>query len=469
MNKKARSLFLALFSFLIALSFMKLPTEASNGISKTVRVGYYQNEVFQEGASEKAVKSGYAYEYYRKISEYTGWNYEYVYGDFVTIYNMLLKGEVDVVAGLAYTPERSNLISYPENPMGSEQYSLVKHDGDETITTNPSSLDGKSIGVLDSAIKDALEEFLKNKHVNANVVSFNDYDALLSAFDKREIDTFAGENDGIYDRSHAETLYTFGESDYYICTSKDRPDLLKELNEAQTQLFMEYPDYISTLRNKYYPVTLASRAFTPSERNWLNSHDSVVVGYLNNYLPYSDTNENGKVTGVVKDLVPHIFKELGYDSITVNYKPYDSYDDMVTAMEEGEIELAFPVGGGLFFSEEDGMFISSPVISSLTDLIYSTDYYDNSNQSFAVNENNKLQYYYIMNHYPDAKIEFYSSTDACLKAVLNGEATYTTLNGLRTAAMLKRADYDKLSFRQLGYADDRCFGIKIVRYTRSPF
>ena len=30
----------------------------------TVRVGYYENEVFQEGAQEGAVKSGYAYEYY---------------------------------------------------------------------------------------------------------------------------------------------------------------------------------------------------------------------------------------------------------------------------------------------------------------------------------------------------------------------------------------------------------------------
>ena len=44
---------------------------ASTG--KTVRVGYYENEVFEEGAAEGAVKSGYAYEYYRKISEYTGW------------------------------------------------------------------------------------------------------------------------------------------------------------------------------------------------------------------------------------------------------------------------------------------------------------------------------------------------------------------------------------------------------------
>ena len=62
----------------------------------TVRVGYYENEVFQEGAEDGAIKTGYAYEYYRKISEYTGWKYEYVYGDYSVLYQKLLDGEIDL-------------------------------------------------------------------------------------------------------------------------------------------------------------------------------------------------------------------------------------------------------------------------------------------------------------------------------------------------------------------------------------
>ncbi|MBP5606480.1 MAG: hypothetical protein J6X60_13230, partial [Ruminiclostridium sp.] len=64
---------------------LSLRTFADNG-TEHVRVGYYENEVFQEGAEDGAVKTGYAYEYYRRISEYTGWNYEYVYGDFNEMY-----------------------------------------------------------------------------------------------------------------------------------------------------------------------------------------------------------------------------------------------------------------------------------------------------------------------------------------------------------------------------------------------
>lgn len=45
---------------------------------KTVRVGWYEspfNSMDQHGR-----RSGYAYEYERKIAAYTGWDYEYVEG-----------------------------------------------------------------------------------------------------------------------------------------------------------------------------------------------------------------------------------------------------------------------------------------------------------------------------------------------------------------------------------------------------
>ena len=75
---------------LVTLLLLLPPTAVAGSEPRTVRVGYYENDVFQEGAREGAVKTGYAYEYYRKLSEYTGWKYEYVYGDFSQVYRMLL-------------------------------------------------------------------------------------------------------------------------------------------------------------------------------------------------------------------------------------------------------------------------------------------------------------------------------------------------------------------------------------------
>ena len=137
---------------------------------KTVRVGYYENEVFEEGAQEDAVKNGYAYEYYQKLSEYTGWQYEYVYGEFGDLYQMLVDGQIDFLAGLAYREDREDLIGYPDLAMGNENYNLVKHDSDNTVTADPATLNGRKIGVLDSAMASVLKDFLKDHNVEAEVV-----------------------------------------------------------------------------------------------------------------------------------------------------------------------------------------------------------------------------------------------------------------------------------------------------------
>ncbi len=50
-----------ILSVLLALLLPLCAIFASD--NNVVKVGYYENEVFQEGAEEGAVKKGYAYEY----------------------------------------------------------------------------------------------------------------------------------------------------------------------------------------------------------------------------------------------------------------------------------------------------------------------------------------------------------------------------------------------------------------------
>ena len=100
---KRQKTVIACFAMLISLMLLAgiiFPARAFavDNNSETVKVGYYENEVFQEGARQGSVKTGYAYEYYQKLSEYTGWHYEYVYGDFSDLYQKLLDGEIDVLA-----------------------------------------------------------------------------------------------------------------------------------------------------------------------------------------------------------------------------------------------------------------------------------------------------------------------------------------------------------------------------------
>ena len=428
---------------------------------EVVRVGYYENEVFEEGAREGAVKTGYAYEYYRKLSEYTGWKYEYVYGGFQELYEMLLDGEIDLLAGLAWREERAGQIGYPDAVMGSESYYLVKHDEDVGITADPATLNGCRIGVLDSVMVSVLEQYLESFRVSAEVEAFSDYTQLFEAFDSHSVDVIAAESDGAHGREHSEVLSVFGASDYYLCVSADRPDLLAELNAAQTLLAAEEPNYLNSLRVKYYSISFTARAFSQAERDWMDTHDTLHIGYLENYLPYSGTDETGGVTGVIRDVIPAILDTLGMEDITVTYTGYRSYDDMIADMSTGAIDAAFPVGGGLYYSEENGIYQSSAVASAPTELVYRGEFSDQTTSHFAVNENNRMQYYYVRTYFPEAEITFCPSIDDCLEAVLSGKTTCTTLNGLRANDILKNREYEDLSLRQTSYGDDRCFGVEI--------
>ena len=451
------------FTCLLLLVVSVYPAEAfAEGQEQpAVRVGYYENEVFQEGASEGAVKTGYAYEYYRKLSEYTGWRYEYVYGSFGELYQKLLDGEIDLLAGLAYREDRADLIGYPKSIMGNESYYLVKHDSDMEITADPATLNGKKIGVLDSAMVDVLNRYLEEHGVEADVISYRDQIPLFDAFDDGTLDILAAESDGAHGRDHAEVLSVFGASEYYLCVSNNRPDLLAELNTAQTLLAAEEPNYISSLSAKYYSLSVTAQAFSAAEREWVNTHNALHIGYLENYLPYSGTDEDGQVDGLIRDVVPDLLNALGISGIEVSYRGYQSYDGMIAAMTDGTIDVAFPVGGGLYYSEENGIYQSTALVSAPTELVFRRNFTEETPQRFAINENNRMQYYYVRTNFPEAEISFYPSIDACLEAVLSGNATCTTLNGLRANDILKNRKYEGLSLRQSTRNDDRSFGVEI--------
>ena len=236
-----------------------------------MRVGYYENEVFREGAREGAVKTGYAYEYYRKLSEYTGWVYEYAYGEFGELYQMLPDGEIDLLAGLAWTEERAPRIGYPKAVMGRESCYLVKHKEDVCISSDLASLNGCRIGVLDSAMVGVLNRYLDEHRVTAEGCAYPDYTQLFEAYESHEVDVLAAESDGAYGREQSEVLTVFGASDYYLCVNIHRPDLLEELNTAQTLFAAEEPNYLHSLSAKYYSVSVTARAFSQAERDWMDA------------------------------------------------------------------------------------------------------------------------------------------------------------------------------------------------------
>lgn len=193
----------------------------------------------------------------------------------------------------------------------------------------------------------------------------------------------------------------------------------------------------------------------------MDTHDEVKIGYLENYLPHSDTDDSGEVTGLVKDVIPQIFDLLGVSHIAIHYQGFENYDEMMDSVERGDTDAVFPIGGGLYFSEENGIYQTNPVIQTSNELIFSGKYTDSTSSHFGVNRNNRIHEYFVKTYFPDAEITQYSSVEECLDAVLSGAVSSTFLNGLRANDILKNRKYRELSLLHLNWNDDRCFGVRI--------
>lgn len=258
---------------LLCLMLNLLPSstvQASNYEPKTVRVSYVIYNGFQDG-TEGNPKSGYGYEYLQELSYQANWQYEYVYGGFNELLTKLRCGEIDIMGNLSYTPERAQDISFPAREQGREQYHLyVVEDRADIKADDPSTLSGKRIGVNKGSYPAELfSKWLREHNVSCKLIPYTNGN-------QRNSDTINGVIDGTVSsilvpdpnsKKQLRALLQIGSSSYYIGVSKKRPDILADLNLAQTKLLQFDWYYNERVFLKYYGdnnVTLSN--ISPEDR-----------------------------------------------------------------------------------------------------------------------------------------------------------------------------------------------------------
>ena len=428
---------------------------------KIVKVGYYENEKFQEGAAEGAVKSGYAYEYYQKISTYNGWRYEYVYGSWSDIYDAFVNGDIDLLAGLGYAEERLEIMNYPHYPMGYESYYLFVRGDDSSITVDASTLNGKKVGTISGLLEKSIREWLEGNNVDAEIIIYDDVNDRDQALADGEVDAIIGEGASVGAKENIFPLLKIKNVDMYICVAKEREDLLKDLNLAQEYLDSKEPYYINDLSKEYFGQNAISLQVAAEEREWLEMHDyTITIGYMDNFLPYCGTDENGNATGIMVDVIKEAFSKIkSAKPIKFEYRPYNSTEDMIQAIHNHDIEIMFPISNDIYYSEQNNLYHSADVITSAMNLVYMGDPTEAEQGILAINKNNQIQYNYVTNYFPDNEVIFFDTVNECLDAVVEGKASGAILSGLRASVLLKEKYYSDLSYMELPYDTVKCFGV----------
>ncbi len=87
-------------TLILAAAFLCPLMVRAESVGKVVRVGWHEEPYFIRDAYGR--RSGYSYEYQWKVAAYTGWTYEYVEGTWSELFEMLKRGEIDLMRRLLY-------------------------------------------------------------------------------------------------------------------------------------------------------------------------------------------------------------------------------------------------------------------------------------------------------------------------------------------------------------------------------
>ena len=458
-----RFIITALLLFLTAGIFTPLAVYAKDGERKKVRVGWHEPPYFI--VDEDGRRSGYSYEYQRKIAAYTGWEYEYVEGTWTDLLQMLREGKIDLMSDISYSEERSKDMLYASLPMGTESYYVYVSPGNEEISSdNLSSLNGKTVGVTRGSIqKEYFQEWAKIHGIKVKIVEMNGTEEEGLSFLDSKYDAYVTID--VYGNPEtAVPVCKIGSSDFYFAVNKNRPDLLSELDAALSDIQDENKYYAFELHDKYLKSTETERYLSKSEKEWLDQHGAIRIGYQDNYLAFCAQDKNtGELTGALKDYLDYASSAMENAHLDFEAIAYPTSSDAIEAMKNGEVDCIFPANLTVHDAEQLGLLMSPAIMRTEMDAVVRAsvqkEFLRKQTVTVAVNEGNTNYDLFLAEHYPGWNRAYFKDTPTGLEAVANGTADCVIISNYRFSNISKQCEKLHLTTVYTGVDMDYGFAV----------
>ena len=418
-----RSICAMLCLLLLLPTLFPVKAAAETVPAKVVRVGSFENTF--NYVNEKGIRKGYGYELLQTLSGYTGWQFEYVTCDWSDCFEKLKNGEIDILGGISYTPDRAEEMLFSDEPMGEEKYYLYADLSREDITASDfKTLNGQKIGVLMGTEPEVMlteweEKYdLKTQHVN--IANSEDVKQKLA---NREIDCFVSLEESFWADLGISTITRVGSSGIYYAINKDRPDLKEELDNAMRALEDANPFYTADLYKRYFSLDYTP-ILTGEEKAWLKEHGAIRMGFLTGDSGVSTYNPStGEITGTITDYIQFAKDCLGNQELEFQMVGYDSKEAELNALKSGEIDMVFHFDQSPNLAEEYRVACTNTTWTSTMMAVTNKQHF-NENQAnrVAVPQNKLSLTRYIAVYYPQWEIVDCAAQEDAARLVKDGQA-----------------------------------------------
>lgn len=300
---------------------------------RTVRVGWYIAPGLQEGSDEYSLY-GYNYEYLFNIAQYANWNFKFVFGDFATLEQKLIDGEVDIIGDVAKTDSRLKRYAYCDMPSCYSRMLMVCRKNDRRFSYNEySAFDGVVVATSPSEFRRSrLNAEAEKHHFNVTYLEVPTDVDMFAALDSGKADV-AIFSDAIVSKDYDILMEWKPEAQYFI-VNKEKYEILSELNQAMKLLQISDIFLQQRLFAKYFGNN-SQRAFTKDEGAFLARVPELSVLLLKDQKPVSYI-ENGVANGFIVKYLSILEKNMG---VKFKYIMCDSYQEMLTRFSVGEGDI----------------------------------------------------------------------------------------------------------------------------------
>ncbi|MBR5359794.1 MAG: hypothetical protein IK123_02790, partial [Lachnospiraceae bacterium] len=238
---------------------------------KEVSVAYFYDTSYFGENYDKGNKQGFGYEYLQAIGNFSGWKYNYVYGDYNSLLEQFMVGKIDIMPGMPRSfdvneyyeeleskakneeikyeiKQRHIDVLYPNQPMNSVDYYLCLPAGTNSDTFMITSVAHTKLGVP-SSIMNYAEEWDKKLGLYCEIIEYDNEAACINALSKGEINAIFAQNNV----AEAGLVVTrkAGSVDYYLGISSKKMTLLNNVNNALETIGSSTGGMMSTIQNSY--------------------------------------------------------------------------------------------------------------------------------------------------------------------------------------------------------------------------
>ena len=342
-----RCLLLFMAVFFLCLPVKKTGAEFSlYPQQQVVRVGFYQMTGYHamDGSGNRY---GYGYDYLHLISRYLDWQYEYIGYDqgWKDMFDLLDRGEIDLLTAVQKTPEREAKYLYTDKPMAYSSLMLTTlEDNAKYQPRNPESYDGMRVGLLIGNVRTKeFDEFAQNQGFSYTPVYFESIGREEAALHSGEVDAIVTSSKRVIRKE--KILELRNPQPLYVITTPDKQKLIEGINKAQYKLSALDPGWEVALGSNYY-AERADRMMALSAESQdflqnLRESDKVFrVVVMPNANPYAYFDNEGRAQGILPDIFRIMAENAGikYEFIyTANQAEYEKWlqddeTDMVLGM-----------------------------------------------------------------------------------------------------------------------------------------